>query len=75
MLPVTRSNSLADFSWAKAAVHGLLPAWQAVVFCNNSDAFTTTFKTAVGSGVVVAKGKPALLLSDGTNVVCVTPDS
>ena len=52
--------------------HGLLPAWQAVVFC---DAFTTTFKTAVGSGVVVAKGKPALLLSDGTNVVCVTPDS
>ena len=55
--------------------HGLLPAWQAVVFCNNSDAFTTTFKTAVGSGVVVAKGKPALLLSDGTNVVCVTPNS
>ncbi|HMW55192.1 MAG: hypothetical protein NOF05_16020 [Candidatus Accumulibacter phosphatis] len=45
------------------------------MFCNNSDAFTTTFKTAVGSGVVVAKGKPALLLSDGTNVVCVTPDS
>ena len=30
--------------------------WQAIVFCNNSGAFTTTFKTAAGSGVVVAQG-------------------
>jgi hypothetical protein len=45
------------------------------VFCNNSGAFTTTFKTAAGSGVVVAQGKRALLLADGSNVVRVTPDT
>jgi hypothetical protein len=50
-------------------------SWQAVVFCNSSGAFTTTFKTAGGSGVVVAQGKRALLLADGTNVVRVTPDT
>ncbi len=49
--------------------------WQAVVFCNNTCAFTTTFKTAAGSGVVVAQGKRALLIADGTNVVRVTPDT
>ena len=48
--------------------------WQGTVFCNNSGAFTTTFKTAAGSGVVVAQGKRALLLADGTNVVRVTAD-
>ncbi|EXI85743.1 MAG: hypothetical protein AW12_02221 [Candidatus Accumulibacter sp. BA-94] len=50
-------------------------SWQAVVFCNNSGAFTTTFKTAAGSGVVVAQGKRAVLVADGTNVVRVTPDT
>jgi hypothetical protein len=30
-------------------------SWQAIVFCNNSGAFTTTFKTAAGAGVVVAR--------------------
>ncbi len=49
--------------------------WQGVVFCNNSGAFTTTFKTAAGSGVVIAQGKRALPLADGTNVVRVTPDT
>ena len=49
--------------------------WQGIVFCNNSGGFTTTFKTALGSGVVVAQGKRALLLADGTNVVRVTPDT
>lgn len=49
--------------------------WQGIVFCNNSGAFTTTFKTAGGSGIVVAQGKRALLLADGTNVVRVTPDT
>jgi len=48
-------------------------SWQAIVFCNNSGAFTTTFKTAAGAGVVVAQGKCAMLLADGTNVVRVTP--
>jgi len=45
------------------------------VFCNNSGAFTTTFKTAAGAGVVVAQGKRAMLVADGTNVVRVTPDT
>jgi hypothetical protein len=49
--------------------------WQGTVFCNNSGAFTTTFKTAAGSGVVVAQGKRAVLVADGTNVVRVTPDT
>jgi len=49
--------------------------WQGIVFCNNSGAFTTTFKTAAGSGVVVAQGKRAVLVADGTNVVRVTPDT
>ncbi|MQM31197.1 MAG: hypothetical protein CRU78_12005 [Candidatus Accumulibacter phosphatis] len=49
--------------------------WQAIVFCNNSGAFTTTFKTAAGSSVVVVQGKQALLLTDGSNVVRITPDT
>ncbi|MBN8518825.1 MAG: hypothetical protein J5X22_21100 [Candidatus Accumulibacter sp.] len=49
--------------------------WQGTVFCNNSGAFTTTFKTAAGSGVMIAQGKRAILLADGTNVVRVTPDT
>ncbi len=50
-------------------------SWQAIVFCNNRGAFTTTFKTAAGTGVVVAQGKRALLIADGTNVVRATPDT
>ena len=49
--------------------------WQGIVFCNNSGAFTTTFKTSGGTGIVVAQGKRAILLADGTNVVRVTPDT
>lgn len=48
--------------------------WQGLVFCNNSGAFTTTFKTSGGTGIVVAQGKRALLLADGTNVVRGTAD-
>ncbi len=48
--------------------------WQGTVFCNNSGAFTTTFKTAAGSGVMIAHGKRAILLADGTNVVRITSD-
>ena len=29
--------------------------WEGTVFCNNTGAFTTTFKTSGGSGVVVAQ--------------------
>ncbi|MBE2259030.1 MAG: hypothetical protein IAE88_09235 [Rhodobacteraceae bacterium] len=50
-------------------------SWQGTVFCNNSGAFTTTFKTVAGSGVVVVQGKRAVLAADGTNVVRVTPDT
>jgi len=49
--------------------------WQAVVFCNNTGPFTTTFKTAAGAGIVVAQTKRAILLADGTNVVRVTADA
>jgi len=48
--------------------------WQGTVFCSNSGAFTTTFKTTPGTGVVVAQGKRAVLVADSTNVVRVTPD-
>jgi hypothetical protein len=50
-------------------------SWQGTVFCNNTGAFTTTFKTGGGSGVVVAQGKRAILIADGTNVVRVTADA
>lgn len=49
--------------------------WQGIVFCNNAGAFTTTVKTASGSGIVVGQGKRAILLADGTNVVRVTADA
>ena len=49
--------------------------WQGTVYCNNTGAFTTTFKTAAGAGIVVAQGKRAILLADGTNVVRVTADA
>ncbi|SBT03875.1 hypothetical protein ACCAA_1170019 [Candidatus Accumulibacter aalborgensis] len=41
---------------------------------NGSGAFTT-FKTAAGSGVVVAQRKRTLLFADATTVVRVTPDT
>ena len=49
--------------------------WEGIVFCNNTGAFTTTFKTLAGTGVVVAQTKRAILLADGTNVVRVTADA
>lgn len=49
--------------------------WQGTVFCNNSGAYTTTFKTSAGTGIVVGQGKRCILLADGTNVVRVTADA
>jgi len=49
--------------------------WQGIVFCNNTGAFTTTFKTQSGTGIVVAQGKRAVLFADGTNVVRITGDT
>ena len=48
--------------------------WEGLVFCNNTGAYTTTFKTSGGSGIVVAQTKRAHLLADGTNVVRITAD-
>jgi hypothetical protein len=48
--------------------------WEGIVFCNNTGAFTTTFKTTGGTGIVVAQTKRAILLGDGTNVVRITAD-
>lgn len=45
-----------------------------IVYCNNSGAFTTTFKTSGGSGIVVGQGKRCILYADGTNVVRITAD-
>ena len=50
-------------------------SWEGAVFCSNTGGYTTTFKTAAGSGVIVAQGKRAPLLADGMNVVRVTPDT
>ena len=49
--------------------------WNGIVFCNNTGAFTTTFKTAAGAGIVVAQTKRAILYANGTDVVRVTPDT
>jgi hypothetical protein len=49
--------------------------WQGMVYNNTTGAYTLTFKTASGSGVVVAQTKRATLLADGTNVVRITPDT
>lgn len=48
--------------------------WEGIVYCSNTGAFTTTFKTSAGAGIVVAQTKRAILLADGTNVVRVTAD-
>ena len=49
--------------------------WEGIVYCNNTGAYTTTIKTAAGTGIVVAQTKRAILLADGTNVVRVTADA
>jgi hypothetical protein len=49
--------------------------WEGIVFCNNTGAFDSTFKTAVGAGIVVAQTKRAILYAKGTAVVRVTADA
>lgn len=49
--------------------------WAGDVFCNNSGAYTTTFKGSSGTGIIVAQGMRARLRHDGTNVVRITPDT
>ena len=42
---------------------------------NTSGAFTLTFKTAAGTGIVVASGKAAVLRGDGVNIERMTDDT
>lgn len=43
--------------------------WEGIVYNGNTGAYNLTVKTAAGTGIVVAQGKRAQLLADGTNVV------
>jgi hypothetical protein len=52
-----------------------LDAQQWTVFNNTTGGFGLQFIGATGTGVVVAAGKRAIIYSDGTNVVRVTPDT
>ncbi len=70
-----RARYLTTTGILTAARNVILPnngEW--IVYCNNTGAFATTFKTASGTGIVVAQGKRAILYADGTNVVRVTAD-
>ena len=40
-----------------------------MIYCNNTGAYTTTWKTSGGSGVVIPQGTRAIIHADGTNVV------
>lgn len=44
-------------------------AWYCMVYNSNTGAFTTTFKTSAGAGIVIPQGTRAMLYADGTNVV------
>lgn len=48
--------------------------WDGMIFNNTTGAYTVTVKTSAGTGIVVAQGKRAILLADGTNVVRITAD-
>lgn len=52
-----------------------LAPWSWQIFNNTTGAFTITIKTLSGTGISVAQGKRAILTSDGTNVVRITPDT
>jgi hypothetical protein len=52
-----------------------LDAQQWTVFNNTTGGFGLQFIGATGTGIVVAAGKRAIIYSDGTNVVRVTPDA
>jgi hypothetical protein len=48
--------------------------WQYTVFNNTSGAFTVTFSTLSGAGVVVGQGLKAMLQSDGLDMLRLTAD-
>lgn len=73
------NNVVARYLTTTGALTGnrnvILPTnWEGVVYCNNTGAYTTTFKTSGGSGIVVAQGKRAHLIGDGTNIVRASAD-
>lgn len=76
-LSEAQAQGLTTTGLLTAARNVILPtiagmAWD--VFCNNTGAFSTTFKTLAGTGIVVAQTKRARLKCDGTNIVRVTAD-
>lgn len=79
---LTNAQAACDYLITTGALTGnrnvIVPAyWCADVFCNNTDSggpWTTTFKGASGTGIVVAKTMRARLRHDGTNVVRISAD-
>jgi len=45
-----------------------------IIFNNTTGAYTLTFKTPAGSGVLVSQGKRSLVYGDGTNIVRASQD-
>lgn len=56
-------------------IEPLVAGKQITVFNNTSGAFTVTIKSSSGTGIVVATGKRAILMCDGTNWVRITADT
>jgi hypothetical protein len=71
-------NKILEFTGTLTAQRNIvvpLDAEQWTVFNNTTGGFGLQFIGATGTGVVVAAGKRAIVYSDGTNVVRVTPDA
>jgi hypothetical protein len=71
-------NTILDLTGTLTAQRNIvlpLDAQQWTVFNNTTGGFGLQFIGATGTGIVVAAGKRAIIYSDGTNVVRVTPDT
>lgn len=71
-------NTILEFTGTLTAQRNIvlpLDAQQWTVFNNTTGGFGLQFIGATGTGIVVAAGKRAIVYSDGTNVVRVTPDT
>lgn len=71
-------NEILEFTGTLTAARNVvvpLVPWQWTVRNNTTGGFGLQFIGASGSGVTVAAGMRAIIYSDGTNVVRVTPDT
>jgi len=71
-------NDILEATGALTALRNLvvpLAEQQWTVFANTSGGFGIQVIGATGTGIIVADGKRAIVYSDGTNVVRVTPDT